>query len=116
MLLHVPFGYHRIDPIKASLADAGFADISMHVFRLDKTISHARQFAEGLILGNPIVEEICVRGTADPTEIVDAVAVALRSEFGQDPGRMPLQAIVFGAIRRGEFGESPLPPASAAAP
>jgi SAM-dependent methyltransferase len=112
----VPFGYHRIDPIKASLVDAGFADISMHVFRLDKTILHARLFAEGLILGNPIVEEICARGTTDPTEIVDAVAAALRSEFGQDPGRMPLQAIVFGAVRRGELGASSLPPASAAAP
>ena len=112
----VPFGYHRIDPIKASLADAGFADISMHVFRLDKTISHARQFAEGLILGNPIVEEICVRGTADPTEIVDAVAVALRS--GTGPGPRP-HAVAGDRVRRdqaGEFGESPLPPASAAAP
>ena len=98
----IPFGYHRIDPIKASLVDAGFADISMHVFRLDKTISQARLFAEGLILGNPIVEEICARGMADPAEIIDAVTAALRREFGQDPGRMPLQAIVFGAIRRGE--------------
>src|SRR4029077_12489610 len=26
----IPSGYHRIDPIKASLVDAGFADISMH--------------------------------------------------------------------------------------
>jgi ubiquinone/menaquinone biosynthesis C-methylase UbiE len=110
----IPFGYHRIDPIKASLVDAGFADISMHVFRLDKTISQARLFAEGLILGNPIVEEICARGMADPAEIIDAVTAALRREFGQDPGRMPLQAIVFGAIRRGESAE--LSPASAAAP
>ena len=96
----VPFGYHRIDPIKASLADAGFADISVHVFKVDKAISHARLFAEGLILGNPIVEEICVRRTADPAEIVDAVAAALRHAFGDDPGRMPLQAIVFGAAKR----------------
>jgi ubiquinone/menaquinone biosynthesis C-methylase UbiE len=112
----VPFGYYRIDPIKASLVDAGFADISMHVFRLDKTISQARLFAEGLILGNPIVEEICARGIADPAEIIDAVTAALHREFGQDPGRMPLQAIVFGAIRRGESAEPPLPPASTAAP
>jgi hypothetical protein len=31
------------------------------------------------------------------TGIVDAVAQALRREFGADPGRMPLQAIVFSA-------------------
>jgi SAM-dependent methyltransferase len=96
----VPFGYHRIDPIKASLVDAGFVDISMHVRRIDQTIANAHWFAEGLILGNPIVEEICGRGVADPTEIIDAVTAALRREFGQCPGRMPLQAIVFEGARR----------------
>jgi ubiquinone/menaquinone biosynthesis C-methylase UbiE len=96
----IPFGYHRIDPIKASLVDAGFTDISVHVRRIDQKIPNARWFAEGLILGNPIVEEICARGVADPTEIIDAVTAALRREFGQCPGRMPLQAIVFGAARR----------------
>jgi ubiquinone/menaquinone biosynthesis C-methylase UbiE len=95
----IPFGYHRIDPIKASLADAGFVDISMHVRKVDQKIANARWFAEGLILGNPIVEEICARGVADPTEIIDAVTAALRREFGQSPGRMPLQAIVFDAAR-----------------
>ena len=96
----VPFGYHRIDPIKASLVDAGFADITAHVRGIDQKIPNARWFAEGLILGNPIVEEICARGVADPTEIIDAVTAALRREFGQCPGRMPLQAIVFEAARR----------------
>lgn len=96
----IPFGYHRIDPIKASLVDAGFADISMHVRRIDQKIPNARWFAEGLILGNPIVEEICARGVADPTELIDAVTAELRREFGQCPGRMPLQAIVFEAASK----------------
>ena len=69
----------------------------MHVLKIDKTIAETRRFAEGLILGNPIIEEICARGTPNPAAIVDAVTAALQREFGQDPGRMPLQAIVFDA-------------------
>jgi ubiquinone/menaquinone biosynthesis C-methylase UbiE len=96
----VPFGYHRIDKIKSSLLSAGFTDISVHVLKIDKTIRASRQFAEGLILGNPIGEEIRVRGTADSAAILAAVGGALQNVFGEHPGRMPLQAIVFSALKR----------------
>ena len=94
----VPFGYHRIDTIKASLLGAGFEDISVHVLKIGKTIPEARRLAQGLIFGNPIIEEICARGTS-PDAIVAAVTAALHGAFGQDPGRMPLQAIIFGALK-----------------
>jgi SAM-dependent methyltransferase len=93
----VPFGYHRIDAIKASLIGAGFDEISIRVIKIDKTIGDTRRFAEGLILGNPIFEEIGARGTAHPAAITAAVTAALQLEFGQDPGRTTLQAIVFDA-------------------
>jgi SAM-dependent methyltransferase len=96
----VPFGYHRIDAVRASLAAAGFEDISAHVVKLDKAIPKARRFAEGLIRGNPIIEEICNRGTVDPETIVATLTGALQGAFGNDPGRMPLQAIVFSAVKR----------------
>jgi SAM-dependent methyltransferase len=96
----VPFGYHRIDAIKASLLGAGFEDISVHVLKIDKTIPEVRRLAQGLIFGNPIIEEICARETTNPSAIVDAVTMALQSTFGQDPGRMPLQAIIFDALKR----------------
>lgn len=96
----VPFGYHRIDEIKSSLLAAGFTELAVHVLKIDKTITTARQFAEGLILGNPIIEEIRVRGTTDSARIIAAVTMALQSAFGADPGRMPLQAIVFSALKR----------------
>jgi SAM-dependent methyltransferase len=95
----VPFGYHRIDDIKAALTEAGFEDIAAHVLKIDKPIPKARQFAEGLILGNPIVEEIQTRGV-DPETIVTALTTALQGAFGPDPGCMPLQAIVFRARKR----------------
>jgi ubiquinone/menaquinone biosynthesis C-methylase UbiE len=97
----VPFGYHRIDDIKASLVEAGFEDIAAHVLKIDKSIPKARQFAEGLILGNPIVEEIQTRGTVDVEAIVTVLTAALQDAFGADPGCMPLQAIVFRACKRG---------------
>jgi SAM-dependent methyltransferase len=96
----VPFGYHRIDAIKSSLLAAGFTDLAVHVLKIDKAITTARRFAEGLILGNPIVEEIRVRGMSDSATIIAAVTKALQSAFGEDPGRMPLQAIVFSALKR----------------
>jgi SAM-dependent methyltransferase len=97
----IPFSYHRIDLIKTSLIAAGFDDISIHLLKIEKAIPQARHFAEGLVRGNPIIQEIEVRGTARPNEIVDAVTTALQRTFGADPGRMSLQAIVFEARRGG---------------
>lgn len=95
-----PFGYWRIDPIKSSLIAAGFSDISIDVLKIDKAIPSARRFAEGLIFGNPVLEEIQARAAAGPETIVDALAKALQRAFGDDPGRMPLQAILFRAVKR----------------
>jgi ubiquinone/menaquinone biosynthesis C-methylase UbiE len=96
----VPFSYHQIDPIKESLIDAGFTDINVAVVSLEKEIPDAAVFARGLVYGNPLIDQIRARGGVDPDRIVDALTQALRREFGADPGRMPLQAIVFSASRR----------------
>jgi ubiquinone/menaquinone biosynthesis C-methylase UbiE len=96
----VPFSYHRIDPIKESLIDAGFADINVAVVALEKEIPDATRFARGLVHGNPLIDQIRARGGVDPDRVVDALAQALRQDFGADPGRMPLQAIVFCARKR----------------
>jgi ubiquinone/menaquinone biosynthesis C-methylase UbiE len=95
----VPFSYHRIDPIKESLIDAGFTNIDVAVLRLEKDIPDAALFAKGLIYGNPIIDQIRTRGGVDPDRVVDAVAQRLRLEFGTDPGRMSLQAIIFSASK-----------------
>src|SRR5262249_59492188 len=51
----VPFSYYQIDPIKESLIDAGFTDISVAVIRLEKEIPDAARFARGLVHGNPLL-------------------------------------------------------------
>jgi tripartite-type tricarboxylate transporter receptor subunit TctC/SAM-dependent methyltransferase len=101
----VPFGYYRIDDIKASLIRAGFGDISAHVLRIEKTVSQARQLASGLILGNPIIEEI-EKGATKLHTIIDAVTATLQRTFGRDPGCMPLQAIVISARKPGRCGRA----------
>ena len=93
----VPFAYCQIDPIKESLIDAGFTDIAITVVRREKEIPDARLFARGLVTGTPVADQILARGASDLDRIVEAVAEALRQEFGADPGRMPLQAIVCSA-------------------
>ena len=95
---NVPFSYYRIDPIKESLIEAGFNNINVAVVKLYKEIPDVARFARGLIHGNPLIDQIRTRGGVEPDRVVDALARALRAEFG-DPGRMPLQAIVFSAVR-----------------
>jgi ubiquinone/menaquinone biosynthesis C-methylase UbiE len=96
----VPFGYHRIDPIKDSLEAAGFSEIRIAVLRIDKRVADAAAFTRALVYGNPLIEQIRARGGVDPERVVDAFAKALPREFGSEPMRMPLQAIVVEARRQ----------------
>ena len=93
----VPFSCHWIDPIKETLIKTGFGEISATVVRIEKTIPDMAAFARGLVYGNPLIQEIRDRGGVDPDRVVETLAQALCREFGADPGRMPLQAIVFEA-------------------
>ena len=95
----VPFSCHEIDPIKEALIDAGFADIRIAVVRLEKPIPEAAAFARGIVYGNPLVDQLRARGGVGIDRVVGALTAALHQEFGADPGRMPLQAIVFEARR-----------------
>jgi SAM-dependent methyltransferase len=94
--MKTPFSY-PFEPIKESLIVAGFDDINIAVVRLEKDIPDAAAFARGFIYGSPLIDQIGARGGVDPERVVEALAQAFRSEFGADPGRMSLQAMVFSA-------------------
>ena len=94
----VPFAYHRIDPIREAVTEAGFSDFRAAVLHIDKAVPDMAAFTRGLIYGNPVVEQIRTRG-GDPDQIVETLSAALRREFG-DPARVPLQVIMFEATRR----------------
>ena len=94
---NVPFSYAAIDPIKASLQAAGFGAIEVSVVPLVTTIADSAAFARGLVLGNPVSEQIKTRGGVDLETVVDRIRTDLRRECGPDPARMAIQAIVFSA-------------------
>lgn len=95
----VPFGYHDRKLIEADLFAAGFTGITCDVVRLNKQVRDWSLFARGLIFGNPIIVEIGNNPGADANDVMNAVAEALRDRFGGEPATMPLEAMVFTAMR-----------------
>ena len=98
LFYRVPFSCHRIDPIKESLLAAGFTDFNASVVSLQKSVANSAALARGIVYGNPLIDQIRVRG-GDPERVVEVVLQELRREFGPDPGHMPLQAIMFSATK-----------------
>ena len=96
----VPFSYHMIDPIKEALIDAGFGEIEVSVLQLQRSVNDFMSFARGIVFGSPVVDQIRQRGGVELAEIQQAVAAALRDEFGPEPALMPIQAIVFETRRK----------------
>jgi ubiquinone/menaquinone biosynthesis C-methylase UbiE len=94
----VPFGYHRLDPIKEAVTEAGFTGLKIEVLSRDQAIPDIAAFAHGFVFGNPLAEQVRARG-GDPAQLVTILTELYRREFGPDPGQMPLQAIVFQATR-----------------
>lgn len=97
---NVPFSCHQIDPIKELLITAGFTGINVAVVSHDKEIPDIASFARAAVYGNPLIDQVRTRGGVEPELIVDALAQEFRREFGADPGRMPLQAMVFSATKK----------------
>lgn len=94
---NTPFGYFDPAIVRADLAEAGFADVSHEVVRIDKEVRDWRHFAIGTIYGNPIIAEIEAHPTVKAEDMLAATIAALRERFGPEPTRMPLEALVFSA-------------------
>ena len=96
----IPFHYHQIDAIKEALHTAGFEGMVATVLRQERHMADFTAFARGLVFGSPVVAQIEQRGGVEPEKIQEAVATALRQEFGTEPTKMPVQAIMFEASKR----------------
>ncbi len=94
-----PFAYHRIDPIKDSLHRAGLTELRVAVLGRKTTVPDGAAFARALVYGSPVADQIRARGGIDPEQVVEELRQALPREFGANPTRLPLQAIVFEARR-----------------
>lgn len=95
----VPFHYGDPQAVKRDLGGDVWTGISHETVRQNRTIEDPEKFAEALVYGNPLVDEIRARGGVDPDEVASAILDALRARFGPTPLRMPLEALVFTCRR-----------------
>ena len=91
----VPFGYNNAEQVKQSLLNSGFSRASVERVPAVSKIRSADRFARGLVFGNPLFEEITLRG-GDPEEVCAAVSQAIEQKLGSE---MPLQALFVQATR-----------------
>jgi len=92
-----PFSYADPALVTADLEAAGFVDIAHEIVSIDKRVDDWALFGRGLVLGNPLVDEIRQRGTISAEAVIERFTLALRTRFGIEPARMPLEAVVFSA-------------------
>lgn len=95
----IPFGYYDANVIRASLEKAGFTRIESFVVKIPYERPSARDFATGLVRGNPVSQEIQDRGTVTVEAVIDAVAKAIAEHCGDNPVRSTMQALVWRAFR-----------------
>jgi ubiquinone/menaquinone biosynthesis C-methylase UbiE len=95
----VPCGMGNKTEVVSLTGDAGFKHVAIETVSLTGTSSSARSAAQGLVKGNPVINAIRERGTADVDEIVLALARALEGHFGAGPLQVPLRAHVVTAIK-----------------
>ncbi len=91
----VPFHYCDVDEIKESVLRAGFCSVTTEHLPLRAKIPSAPRFADGLVFGNPLFDEVLSRG-GNPEDVKAAVASAIEKELG---GEMTLKALVIHASR-----------------
>ncbi len=91
----IPFFYHDPKVVLGDLATAGLSNATHAEMTHEKTITDLFGFAQGLVLGNPVVDEISNRGGVDPNDVVARVHLRLQERFGKEPAKMPLKIGVY---------------------
>jgi len=79
----VPYGYHDADEIQSLTSAAGFPRVTVERAALNVKIASAKGFAEGLVFGNPLYEEVIDRG-GDPAELCTALEETIRHDIGDE--------------------------------
>ena len=92
-----PFGFADPNVIRALLAEAGFGEITIDRVRKDTIAPSAREFAIGLVRGNPVIAMIQERGTVDPHDVIEAIEGVLVSEGGDRPYKSTMTALLVTA-------------------
>jgi ubiquinone/menaquinone biosynthesis C-methylase UbiE len=94
----IPFGFHDSTVIQKLLRDAGFEKIESFAGTKPCRSSSAREFAIGLVRGNPVAAEATERGV-DPEDLIDGIAKRISECFGDAPVESTMRAIVWQAMK-----------------
>lgn len=92
----IPFSLHDSALVRELLRNAGFDKIESFAETKFCRSKSARDFATGLVRGNPVGAEAAERGV-DPEKLIEAVAKRLSDHFGATPFQSTMQAIVWQA-------------------
>lgn len=92
--LSVPFGFFEIEPLRGLVEGAGLKETGLHAVSATVERPNATSVARGFVEGNPGIIQIRERATADPEDIVAALADAIEETFGPAPLRFDLHEIV----------------------
>lgn len=95
----VPFSRAEVDPLRDLAQESGFGEITIQVVPYDTTVPSWDSFADGLILGNPVSDQIRDRG-GDLEAVKRDTIAELEAAFGASPTTMPIQAIFYVAKAR----------------
>jgi SAM-dependent methyltransferase len=95
----IPCGMGDSAEVLRLVEESGFTEIVIDTVALTGTSESAQSAAMGLVRGNPVINAIRERGTADIDEIIRAVARALENRFGARSLQVPLRAHVVSAVK-----------------
>jgi hypothetical protein len=79
----VPYGYNDADEVRDLAISAGFSEVIVERPSINSRIVSVRDFAEGLVFGNPLYEEVVARG-GKPVEICKALEETIRQDMGSE--------------------------------
>jgi ubiquinone/menaquinone biosynthesis C-methylase UbiE len=95
----IPCGMGDSAEVRRLVEESGFKEIVIETVALTGSSESAQSAAVGLVRGNPVINAIRERGTADIDEIIRAVAHALETRFGAGSLQVPLRAHVISAVK-----------------
>jgi ubiquinone/menaquinone biosynthesis C-methylase UbiE len=94
----IPFGFHDSTLIRKLLHDARFEKIQFFTEVKACRGYSAREFATGLVRGNPVAAEATERGV-DLEDLIAGVAKRITQRFGNAPFESTMSAIVWQAMK-----------------
>ena len=94
----IPFSLYDSELVRELLQGAGFERIESFVEPKRCYANSAKEFATGLVRGNPVAAEATERGV-DPEDLIIAVAKRIAERFGDAPVDTTMRAIVWQATK-----------------